>query len=326
VFYASIFPRLARNTQRTKDARAKLDRGEIDTETYETTEMLERNRLSTISTAHSNCTSISTISPFCLLCLLLYASIPRHVFFSLHSAICLVFRGPSECALTTRGLHHHFGAQSFDFDPPRWKRSRQPIYTLVDQLLLDNAWSPLVLPSEEASRPPYSSGRALADCESKFPEFSKINDIFDFLPSAFTTVILTSSLAGSRSSRLSNSTSGCRESQLCDPTSRKELIPRHTFTYLGAFFLLADGLNTTGFVIGIVQNEHIQFSFLESTYLGLSQAATSTLSCYVFWYIQRHFKIQTKWMFGVTNVITVFIPLWGMVSGHPVLVGLGSNA
>jgi MFS-type transporter involved in bile tolerance (Atg22 family) len=92
------------------------------------------------------------------------------------------------------------------------------------------------------------------------------------------------------------------------------LIRRYTFTYLGAFFLLADGLNTTGFVIGIVQNEHIQFSFLESTYLGLSQAATSTLSCYVFWYIQRHFKIQTKWMFGVTNVITVFIPLWGMVS------------
>jgi MFS-type transporter involved in bile tolerance (Atg22 family) len=92
------------------------------------------------------------------------------------------------------------------------------------------------------------------------------------------------------------------------------LIRRYTFTYLGAFFLLADGLNTTGFVIGIVQNEHIQFSVLESTYLGLSQAATSTLSCYVFWYIQRHFKIQTKWMFGVTNVITVFIPLWGMVS------------
>ena len=91
------------------------------------------------------------------------------------------------------------------------------------------------------------------------------------------------------------------------------LIGRYTFTYLGAFFLLADGLNTTGFVIGIVQNEHISFSFLESTYLGLSQAATSTLSCYVFWYIQRHFKIQTKWMFGVTNVITVFIPFWGMV-------------
>ena len=67
VFYASIFPRLARNTQKTKDARAKLDSGEIDTETYETTEMLERNRLSTISTAHSNCTSILPIF-HCLFC------------------------------------------------------------------------------------------------------------------------------------------------------------------------------------------------------------------------------------------------------------------
>jgi hypothetical protein len=55
VFYASIFPRLARNTQKTKDARAALDRGEIATEDYERVEMLERNRLSNISTAHSNC-------------------------------------------------------------------------------------------------------------------------------------------------------------------------------------------------------------------------------------------------------------------------------
>jgi hypothetical protein len=54
VFYASVFPRLARNTQRTKDARSKLDNGDIDSSEYETVEMLERNRLSNISTAHSN--------------------------------------------------------------------------------------------------------------------------------------------------------------------------------------------------------------------------------------------------------------------------------
>lgn len=104
------------------------------------------------------------------------------------------------------------------------------------------------------------------------------------------------------------------------------LICRYTFTYLFAFFLLADGLNTTGFVIGIVQNEHIAFSFLQSTYLGLSQAATSTLSCYVFWYIQRHYRIPTKWMFAVTNVITVLIPLWGMVSGRALLCTPPSRA
>jgi hypothetical protein len=57
VFYASVFPRLARNTAKTKDARAKMDRGEMTSDEYESTEMLERNRLSTISTAHSNCKS-----------------------------------------------------------------------------------------------------------------------------------------------------------------------------------------------------------------------------------------------------------------------------
>jgi hypothetical protein len=57
VFYASIFPRLARNTPKTKDARASLDRGEISSRDYEEVEMLERNRLSSISTAHSNCES-----------------------------------------------------------------------------------------------------------------------------------------------------------------------------------------------------------------------------------------------------------------------------
>lgn len=54
VFYASIFPRLARNTPKTKEARQQLDNGEIETQDYEMVEMLERNRLSNISTAHSN--------------------------------------------------------------------------------------------------------------------------------------------------------------------------------------------------------------------------------------------------------------------------------
>lgn len=87
----------------------------------------------------------------------------------------------------------------------------------------------------------------------------------------------------------------------------------YTMMYLFAFFLLADGLNTTGFVVTIVQNQQIQFSFLDSTYLGISQAATSITSCYVYWYIQRWKKLNTKTMFVVTNVITVFIAFWGML-------------
>lgn len=103
----------------------------------------------------------------------------------------------------------------------------------------------------------------------------------------------------------------------------------YSFAFLFAFFLLADGLNTTGTVVGLLQNEHVSFSFLrkasieldtsrltgpENTYLGLSQAITSIISCYAFWYLQRYKGLNTKRMFQVTNVITIFIPFWGMVS------------
>ncbi|KAG1752413.1 autophagy-related protein 22-like protein [Suillus paluster] len=88
----------------------------------------------------------------------------------------------------------------------------------------------------------------------------------------------------------------------------------YTFVYLFAYFLLADGLNTTGTLIAICQNDKFSFSFLQSTYLGLSQAITSTISTLAFWLIQRYWKISTKKMvFVVTNVVTILIPLWGMI-------------
>ncbi|KZT71532.1 hypothetical protein DAEQUDRAFT_809849 [Daedalea quercina L-15889] len=87
----------------------------------------------------------------------------------------------------------------------------------------------------------------------------------------------------------------------------------YTFVYLLSFFLLADGLNTTGTLISICQNDQFDFSFLQNTYLGLAQAFTSTASTIGFWWIQKYWKIPTKKMFIVTNVITIFIPLWGMI-------------
>jgi hypothetical protein len=100
-----------------------------------------------------------------------------------------------------------------------------------------------------------------------------------------------------------------------------------TFVYLFSFFLLADGLNTTGTMVNIVQNEHIQFSFLEATYLGITQAGCSIFSCYAFWYIQRWWSLPNKRMFQVTNIFSCvsreytelsaehvqFIPFWGML-------------
>jgi hypothetical protein len=58
----------------------------------------------------------------------------------------------------------------------------------------------------------------------------------------------------------------------------------------------SQGLNTTGTLVSICQNDKFSFSFLQNTYLGLSQAITSTMSTFGFWYIQKYWKISTKAM------------------------------
>ncbi|KAI9830541.1 MAG: hypothetical protein M1819_005499 [Sarea resinae] len=86
-----------------------------------------------------------------------------------------------------------------------------------------------------------------------------------------------------------------------------------TFTYLVAFFLLADGLNTTGTLVSIIQNDQVAFSFLQITYLGITQAVCSIASTFGYWYIQKYFRIPTKPMFLFTNFFSVFIPFYGMI-------------
>ncbi|OQE46700.1 hypothetical protein PENCOP_c001G08446 [Penicillium coprophilum] len=55
VFYAAVFPRLARYTPHVRKAREEdLREGKIDQEEYDAIESLERNHISNISTAHSN--------------------------------------------------------------------------------------------------------------------------------------------------------------------------------------------------------------------------------------------------------------------------------
>lgn len=56
VFYAALFPRLARNTPHARALREKYENGEISAEVYEKEESLEKNRISNISTV--------TIFPF----------------------------------------------------------------------------------------------------------------------------------------------------------------------------------------------------------------------------------------------------------------------
>ena len=61
VFCVVIFPRLARNTPQARKLRDMLENGEIDREEYEREESLEKNRISNISTTHSNIGYIVTL-------------------------------------------------------------------------------------------------------------------------------------------------------------------------------------------------------------------------------------------------------------------------
>jgi hypothetical protein len=55
-------------------------------------------------------------------------------------------------------------------------------------------------------------------------------------------------------------------------------------------------LNTNVALVSICQNDKFSFSFLQNTYLNLTQAITSTIATLGYWYIQRYWKISTKKM------------------------------
>ncbi|KAH8113677.1 MFS general substrate transporter [Phellopilus nigrolimitatus] len=220
VFYSALFPRLARNTLHARTLREKYECGEVSAAEYEQEESLEKNRISNISTTHSN---IGYVVTLCLnLSLLLplarntkvnnYVIVLTNAYWVLTGIWWYIFQQPRPGPSLPKGEHY-----------------------------LTIGWK-----------------------------------------------------------------------QIWEAVRRWRELP-YTFTYLIAFFLLADGLNTTGTLVTICQNDKFSFSFLESTYLGLAQAITSTMSTLGFWYIQRYWKIPTKRMFIVTNVVTMFIPLWGMI-------------
>jgi hypothetical protein len=61
VFYAAVFPRLARNTRHSRNLKEKYDCGEISAEVYECEESLEKNRISNISTVGTLCACYQTL-------------------------------------------------------------------------------------------------------------------------------------------------------------------------------------------------------------------------------------------------------------------------
>ncbi|THH07184.1 hypothetical protein EW145_g3561 [Phellinidium pouzarii] len=220
VFYAALFPRLARNTPRSRMLREKYEVGEISAKEYEKEESLEKNRISNISTTHSNIGYIVT------LCLNLSLLLPLNMNPKVNNYVIVL----------TNAYWVITGIWWFVFQQPR-------------------------------------PGPSLPKGEHYI-------------------------------------TVGWK--QIWQAVKLWRQVP-YTFVYLFSFFLLADGLNTTGTLISICQNDKFSFSFLQNTYLGLAQAITSTMSTLGFWYIQKYWKISTKKMFIVTNVVTILIPLWGMI-------------
>lgn len=220
VFYAAAFPRLARNTAHARAVEDKHEAGEISTEEYELEESMEKNRISNISTTHSNigfifilCLNLSILLPL--------ASNPKVNNYTL---------------VLTNAYWVVLGIWWFIFQQPR------PGPALPKgENYLTVGWKQIWLAVKQYKHLPY------------------------------------------------------------------------TFVYLFGFFLLSDTVNTNVALVSICQNDKFSFSFLQNTYLNLTQAITSTIATLGFWYIQRYWKISTKKMFAVTNVVTMLIPLWGMV-------------
>jgi hypothetical protein len=75
VFYAAVFPRLARNTRYSRDLREKYGRGEISLEAYEREESLEKNRISNISTVGTSYARRQPVWPITWSCRLTVISV-----------------------------------------------------------------------------------------------------------------------------------------------------------------------------------------------------------------------------------------------------------
>lgn len=195
VFYAAVFPRLARYMPKVRKAREEdLKTGKISEEEYERIESLEKNHISSISTAHSNIGYLFTLA--------------------INLSVLLPLQGHSYAnnwaLFLTNSYWVILGVWWFIFQQkrPGPKIPKGSSYMTI-------GWKQVILALKEIRHLP------------------------------------------------------------------------QTFTYLVAFFLLADGLNTTGTLVSIIQADQVKFSFLQITYLGICQACCSIVSTFGFWYIQK---------------------------------------
>ena len=79
------------------------------------------------------------------------------------------------------------------------------------------------------------------------------------------------------------------------------------------YFLLGDSLNTTVTVIATLQNEIVDYDVLTLTYVLLVGIAAQAIGIWVFWWIQRRFRLGTKTMFNAIIVGILLLDGWGMI-------------
>lgn len=199
VFYAAVFPRLARYMPHVRKAREEdLKEGKISQSEYDGIESMERNHISSISTAHSNIGYLFTLA--------------------INLSVLLPLQGHSYANNWALFLTNTYwvvlGIWWFIFQQPR-PGPRLP----KGSSYLTIGWKQVALALREIRHLP------------------------------------------------------------------------QTFTYLIAFFLLADGLNTTGTLVSIIQADQVRFSFLQITYLGIVQASCSTISTFTFWQVQKRWNL-----------------------------------
>lgn len=87
----------------------------------------------------------------------------------------------------------------------------------------------------------------------------------------------------------------------------------YTFAYLAGIFLLADGVNTTGIVVKILQVRQTSFSIRKYILFELAQAACSIIGCYACLYLQSRSRVRSKTVLSFTNIVSVLIPAWGLL-------------
>ncbi|KAK0204936.1 autophagy-related protein 22-like protein [Desarmillaria ectypa] len=91
---------------------------------------------------------------------------------------------------------------------------------------------------------------------------------------------------------------------------------KQTFLYLIFYFLMGDVLNTTVTVIGTLQNSVVAYSTLQLTLLLIVGIVAQGMGIYLFWLVQKRYRISTKAMLLFNVFWIIVLTVWGLIGIH----------